>query len=276
MSIETNCELPLCLMDKNNELNDYDFVLFHLFESNKQYADYFLNNRQQHPERIMILDNSAYEYYIKGETLDIDKFINCILKLKPDYYILPDTLMDRKKTLSDTIKFMFKMAGKGPINSKPLAVVQGRTVEEMLQCIDIYDSWGIENISIPFHNSFFVKLGLHAAEDIQYEFMETYGTVNDDILYAAGRVQFMRNYEHILKKFKYVHILGSHCPFEKIFYKDFNSMDTGYPVKCGIKEIKLGEEKVKPDVIIDDFLESDLDLGVKTCIENNVKKFQKL
>ena len=197
MSIKTNCELPLCLMDKNNELNDYDFVLFHLCESNEKYKRYFICNRHLYPHRTMILDNSAYEYFVKGETLDLDKFIDCIIELEPDYYILPDTLMDRKKTLSDTIKFMFKMAGRGPIKSKPLAVVQGCTVEEMLQCMDIYESWGIENISIPFHNSFFKELGLHAADDIQYEFIESCETANDDMLYAMGRVQFMRDYVHI-------------------------------------------------------------------------------
>ena len=277
MNIKTNCELPLCLLNENEKLNDYDFVLFHLFESNEKYRNHFLYNRQFHPNRIMILDNSAYEYYVKGEVLDIDKFIDCIIQLEPDYYILPDTLMNLKKTLSDTIKFMFKMAGRGLIKSKPLAVVQGTTIEEMLECMDTYKTWGIENIALPFHNTFFKHLGGIAQDDIQNEFMSTYGgAVTEDILYAMGRVQFVRWYEHILKSFNYVHILGSHCPLEKVFYRDFNSMDTGYPVKCGVKGISLGSESSKPDVIIDEFLNVDLDEDIKRMISLNVEIFRSM
>lgn len=271
-----NSELPLCLLDKNEEINEFDFVLFHLFESNELYERHFMYNRYRYPKRLMILDNSAYEYYIKGETLDIDKFIDCIFKLEPDYYILPDTLMDRRKTLTDTVKFMFKMAGRGECKSKPLAVAQGKTVEEMLQCLDTYKVWGIKNIALPFHNSFFKELGVHANEDIQNEFMETYGVTNDDILYAMGRVQFVRDYEHILKQFKYVHFLGSHCPLEKVFYKDYDSMDTGYPVKLAIVGDLLFEEKCKPNIIIDEFLNDELDIETKELIEINVEKFKKL
>jgi hypothetical protein len=274
--IKINSELPNCLLNKNEEINEFDFVLFHLCESDEKYKNHFMYVRYTQPKRLMILDNSAYEYYIKGETLDLDKFINCIFELEPDYYILPDTLMDRRKTLTDTVKFMFKMAGRGECKSKPLAVVQGKTVEEMLQCLDTYETWGIENISIPFHNSFFKELGVHTNEDIQNEFMETYGVTNDDILYAMGRVQFVRDYEHILKRFKYVHFLGSHCPLEKVFYKDYDSMDTGYPVKLAIMGDLLFEEKSKPNIIIDEFLNDELDIETKELIEINVEKFKKL
>ena len=54
------------------------------------------------------------------------------------------------------------------------------------------------------------------------------------------------------------------------------TMDTGYPVKCGIQSIMLGREKIKPDVIIDEFLEDDLSEKVRECIEMNVKIFRDL
>jgi hypothetical protein len=54
------------------------------------------------------------------------------------------------------------------------------------------------------------------------------------------------------------------------------TMDTGYPVKCGIKGIQIGMEETKPDVIIDEFLEKELDENIKYRIEENVKIFRDL
>lgn len=275
--IKINSELPNCLLDKNNTINEYDFVLYHLYSTNNKYKNYYLEQRFNNPNRLMILDNSAYEFFIKGEELDLEKFIDCIFELKPDFYILPDTLMNKEKTLNDTIKFMFLMTGKGKSNSKPLAVAQGKTSEEMLQCAEQYNIWGIENIAIPFHNSFFKEIGLHCDEDIENEFASTYNIpVTEDMLYAMGRIQFVRKYNDILKEFKHVHFLGSHCPLEKMYYNDFHTMDTGYPVKLAMVGDLLFEEKSKPNIIIDDFINDELDIETKELIEINVEKFKKI
>ena len=104
--IKTNSELPITLLNKYNEkLNDFDFVLFHLYISEPEYKQYFDDLRKRHPERRMIFDNSAYEFFVKGEKLDLDKYEKMIIELNPDYYILPDTLMDKEKTMMDIIKF---------------------------------------------------------------------------------------------------------------------------------------------------------------------------
>ena len=62
------------MLDNNNELNEYDFVLFDLYKTNQKYREYFLNQRKEHPERLMIFDNSAYEFFVKGESLDVGEF----------------------------------------------------------------------------------------------------------------------------------------------------------------------------------------------------------
>ena len=224
----------------------------------------------------MILDNSAYEYFIKGEELSFDGFLEAIVELQPDYYILPDTLMDYNKTINGVDEFM-KNYSYRITNSKPMAVLQGNEVNDFTNCASHYKSIGIEAICIPFHNSFLKEMGLLCNQDIQSEFMETYNCpVTTDMLYAAGRVQFVRNHEDLLKSFNYVHMLGSHCPLEKIFYKDFDSMDTGYPVKCAYVGDVLFEEKSKPNVIIDEFLYDDLDVETKNIIVLNIEKFKKL
>ena len=177
--MKINSELPLCLLNKNEEINEFDFVLFHLYESNKEYAYHFKKLRQEHPERTMILDNSAYEYFVKGEVLDLHAFIHCINELDPDYYILPDTLMNRTKTLNDTVKFAFMMAEYGCTSAKPLAVAQGCTIDEMKDCIEVYLNWGIENIAIPFHNLFFKYLGATVMNDIRMEFENVYNNISE-------------------------------------------------------------------------------------------------
>lgn len=274
--MKTNCELPLCLMDKNLELNEYDFVLYHLYSTNERYKNYYQSVRFNNPDRIMILDNSAYEYFVKGESLDIESFINCILELNPTYYILPDVLMDKEKTLNNTVKFMVNMLGKGSTQSQPLAVAQGVTEEEMVDCLLQFEEWGIKNVAIPFHNSFFKSLSIYTAEDIKNDFLSEYGRITEDIYYALGRIAFVDRYRDLLKRFDYVHMLGSHCPLEKVYYKDFDSMDTGYPVKCGYVGDELFKEACKPNVIIDEFLNEELDIETKTRIEDNVNLFKNL
>ena len=40
--IQINSELPNCMLDLNNQLNEYDFVLFHLRSRNNSSCSYYL------------------------------------------------------------------------------------------------------------------------------------------------------------------------------------------------------------------------------------------
>lgn len=272
--IKINSELPYCLFDKNNNLNEYDFVLFHLYQTNNEYKDYYLQQRKNHPGRLMILDNSAYEFFVKGEKLNYDDYRDAIIELQPDYYILPDFLMSYDKTTQETVWFLNNYS---VFNSKPIGVLQGESEGELLECANLYKSLNIEAVAIPFHLSMFVNYDPYSYNDIIFDFYEQFGKLTKDTHYAIGRVKFLMKYGEFLKgKFKHIHILGSHNPYEKIYYKDFQTMDTGYPVKCAIKGYKLFKEPNKPEVIIDDFYGKDLDSKIKSLIVSNVKKFKKL
>ena len=279
--MKINSELPNSMLEYNEQLNEYDFVLFHLYKTDENYRNYYLNMRKNHPDRLMILDNSAYEFYVKNEELDPIEYRKCICELKPDLYILPDVLMNKEITLKHTLRFSLMILASHQrdilLHCKPLAVAQGVSEEELLDCMHIYLSRNIKQVCIPFHNSFFKEMGKYADEDIQNEFAVTYNQpVNEDMLYAMGRIQFVRNNFDLLKQFEHVHFLGSHCPLEKVFYKDFNTMDTGYPVKCGIEGVELFKEISKPNIIIDEFLNKELDVYTKEMIINNVEKFKAL
>ena len=75
------------------------------------------------------------------------------------------------------------------------------------------------------------------------------------------------------------HLLGSHDPRELRAHKDIKqiqSFDSGYPVKLGVMGVKFGDEKEKPNIIIDDFCNKSLDEDIKNLIVNNIitmKKF---
>lgn len=281
--MKINSELPLCMMGLNNKLNEYDFVLFHLFESNQKYRNYFKSQRTYFPDRFMIFDNSAYEYFVKGETLDLEKFYEAICELKPDMYILPDVLMNKEKTIDGVTEFLEKygelIEEKTKGKSKPLAVAQGDTEGELLECLGMYHNMNIYNVALPFHNSFFVsEMYENAIPDIKVYFSQYYKSFDDlDKKYAMGRMQFVKKHEKILLEFNHVHLLGSHCPFEKTFYgRVIDTMDTGYPVKCAMEGIMLGYEKEKPNIIIDEFLEDELPDNVRMLIGLNVDIFRKL
>lgn len=276
----TNCELPKDLMDQNLELNSMDIILFHLCEEYDWYKEYYKNLIKNNPNRITILDNSAYEFFIKGQTLDQEKYCELINELAPTYYILPDTLMDANDTISKTREFIVKYLKNIKVRSIPMGVLQGNSSVDFIFCKQAYEEYfDIKHIAIPFHNSFFKDVKV---DSIVYNTFKKF--LNDkpifkseDVKYAMGRAQWIINNANVLKRCKYVHVLGSHCPLEKMFYDSFvNSMDTGYPVKCGVCGYKLFDEPSKPDIIIDEFFETPLDDNAKNIIKSNIIRFSKM
>lgn len=285
-NIKINSELPLTMLGNNLRLNDYDFVLFHLYKEFPEYRNYYKKLRETHPDRIMIFDNSAYEFFVKGEKLDLDEYAKAVIDLRPDYYILPDKLMDKKETLEMTFSFIAlheleiirAFSNTGKIVPKPLAVAQGNTADELFDCLLKYREEHIRNVALPFHSSFYKDEYIDRDANIM---RVEFGKLTDDHRYMLGRVKFIRDAKMLLKRFEYVHLLGSHCPYEKAIYQargyDFiKSIDTGYPVKCAIAEFELFQEPTKPDIIIDDFMTTPLNDIQTMLIDLNVTKFKNL
>lgn len=268
-----SCELPHHMMGYNGEFNDFDFVLYHLYEKHKWYRDYYRDMRKNSPKRLMIFDNSAYEFYVKGETLDLNKFHKAINKLKPDFYILPDVLMDRKKTMELAKEFLDRYS-KDTVGV-PMGVIQGNTCEELLESAKDMIKLGVTSIAIPFHNRFFHDLDV--PEYIRIYFApRVFGELNEDQRYAAGRVYWVRTWlGEVIKDLDYIHMLGTHSWVEKAFYNDMkiDSMDTSYPIKCAMCGYELGKEPHKPDIIIDDILEDPITTETKDLIIKNMEIF---
>lgn len=265
----------MTMLDRNLVLNDYDFVLFHLYQQYPAYREYYKNLRKSHPDRLMILDNSAYEFFVKGETLQPELFANAIIDLNPDFYILPDKLMDCRATIDMVEEFLdiYDNVITYDTTSKPLAVAQGNSKSELVECLLRYYAMDIKNIALPFHNSFYQD---YSRELLQDSWRLRYGRITKDDRYALGRIQFVRDIEALLDQFKHVHLLGSHNPAEKRYYDQYviKTMDTGYPVKLAITGVELGKENSKPDIIIDDFMTTELTDKQKMLIDVNINHFK--
>nr|DAK92591.1 MAG TPA: Queuine tRNA-ribosyltransferase [Caudoviricetes sp.] len=237
---------------------DYDFVLHHLLD-NPTYRNWYKASRRPRgalrggSTRIMILDNSAYEYFIRGEELDVEHFIKCIEDLQPDYYLLPDVLMDKEKTMEMVRNWPGTTVGVG------IPVLQGNSLADFRECLSLYKSLGYNYIAIPFHNRFLWELG---GNPIMTE-------APDDLRYAVGRRILLSKLSKDLEGLS-VHLLGTHHPIEFTELPPFvKTIDTAYAVKQGVMGRGLYDRKAH--VLIDD-------IGMLTPaqlwkVQSNVQEF---
>jgi hypothetical protein len=247
-------ESPICLLENSLLYNDYDYILNHLLDKYPKYKSFFL----QHKRRFQILDNSSYEFFISKEEFDIENFKKNIIELKPSVYLIPDVLMDCEKTLNYFDNWIKYFDNSKCRESKKMAIVQGKTMAEWLECYLYYmqNQKYFDYVGISFHYNFFKEIG-ETLTDIK----------NEDFWYAKGReflLDFLYKSNLILNK--PYHLLGSHIGgVEFKWYKDKNytfieTIDTGLPVKFGIKETlyeSFGEKK-KPNIILDEFIDKKL------------------
>ena len=179
------------------------------------------------------------------------------------------------KTLQASIDFLKNYRDKIK-HSKPMGVLQGYGYIDFSTLLYAYKNNNIKAIAIPFHNDWYRDVLID--DDLYWEFMEEFGGNNIDADYARGRVQTVRNISHWFGDFDHIHLLGTHQPFEKKYYKRFaiDTMDTGYPVKLALEGVKLGTEISKPNTIIDDFMNDELDNDVRDLIKKNIMEFKRL
>lgn len=302
-NFQTSCEVPNCLLEYNLSLNDFDFVLYHLYRSNPTYKNYYNRIRKFRYMRECILDNSAYEFSVSGQEFDLDEFMLSISELRPDKIIAPDSLSDLQKTLKSLQEFFELCVLRDPLEIKGssggqnykdhiMPVAQGTSSGQLIESLYEYADQGYSNVCIPFHNQAFLDdYSPEDSPDILFTYTEKTKKGRLDDMYALGRVLFIReNIDFLMDHFDRIHLLGSHNPIEKKILRrtisphlpeptEFTdplliTMDTGYPVKCGIAGLELGTENEKPELILDDFIEKELDSKTKKLILQNISKFR--
>jgi hypothetical protein len=223
--IKISHESPLCLLEQSRNYNDYDYALVHLFEQHLEYYNFFEKSLQMNRE--VILDNSIFEL---GQTFNPDDFAKYIIKLKPTYYIIPDTFNDMEKTIDQLNEWNKKYLNLPGIK---IGVVHGKSYKEMIECYKFMKE-NVDKIAFNYADDFYVEC-LNSKDLNVYERI------------TKGRITLLNKlYEdNIIDVNKSHHILGVALPQEVKAYKNYKwieSVDTSNPIVHAIKNIKYEEQ----------------------------------
>lgn len=245
-------ECPLKLLEASRKFNDYDYALVHLFETEPNYKQFYIDSLKQ--GRIVYLDNSLFEL---KKAFDADKFAYYCEQLgsiNSDnfYYIIPDCLHDADKTL----KSFFNFINNYHIPGKIIGVAQGKTFEDQLRCIN--------NM-------------MQYADIIAFPFISLNSDVNDACQERIDRIFKLKKMGY-LDKIK-LHLLGCNLPQEYKAYKNLNifSCDTSNPIVNGIFNVRYTENGLtyKNQTKLVDLLNTDIDDKQKDDIMYNIYMFKK-
>lgn len=251
-------EAPLSIFDEVSSLTDYDYALVHLFEESDEYFNKFKEKIAQGRE--VILDNSIFE---KGEAFEASSYCKWIQKLSPTWYIIPDALEDKNKTLSNLEEWFEQYDHL--VQGKSIGVVQGKTYEEIVECYNKIVN-RVDKVAISFDYSLFVEW--FPEEATKYH------------SYMKGRQKLINKMleDNIIDQDKPHHLLGCGLPQEFKAYKGMSwldSVDTSNPVVHGILDIKYTDSgledksSIKLFTLIDDEVRCHL-----KDIEYNIAKFR--
>ena len=81
--VKVSHEVPICLLNKSRDFNDYDYCLPHLLDKNLEYEEYFRDAREK--GRYIIMDNSLHEL---GKAYKTERLVHWIEELKPNEFIV--------------------------------------------------------------------------------------------------------------------------------------------------------------------------------------------
>ena len=224
-------EMPLNMLlnGYEDQLTDGHYALVHLYEESVPYFSHTLKTLEQGRE--VILDNSIFEL---EKAFDADRFAYWIEQIASRVgaarvdekliYIIPDVLDNMEGTIASAQKFLDKYRNKLP--GKKMAVAQGKTYAELIQCYHELSTLGMDRIGISFN-------------------CEAYnGEDSGDKLrnWCKGRISLI---SMLMEEYNYclptpVHLLGCSLPQEFKAYKAnkfVESIDTSNPVVHGLYRI---------------------------------------
>jgi hypothetical protein len=251
-------EVPLCLLEDSLSFNDYDYALVHLLDKDEDYANFFLQAKQQ--GRYIILDNSLHEL---GTAYHDSGLIHWVEKLLPNEFIVPDVWQDTTQSIVNARKWA---QIELPKEVTKVAVVQAESLTGAMLCYQTYKDLGYKKIAFSYGADYYLEHSSHP---------------NKNIAKSLGRIQVIsKMYEigAILKKDR-VHLLGCQVPQEFSWYKDMpfiETIDTSNPVMATLDGIKYGRNGLteKPKANMNDhFYTTDIDYDL---LDWNLKTFKKL
>ena len=256
--VKVSHEVPMCLLEKSKEFNDYQYALVHLLEENDEYREHFLQCKD---EKIPIyLDNSLHEmgYAIGGDTLI--KWVNI---LNPECVFVPDVWENRDASVVNARKWTSIELPEGVTK---VAVVQATTLHEAATCYQTYKDLGYKKIAFSYGASYYNDIVNHP---------------NKDLSKALGRVLTISTLLKIkvISQTDRIHLLGCASPFEFSLYKGFDcieSIDTSNPVMAGLEGTRYNSSLTidKPKANMNNYFDVSIDDVDVDLIEYNVNQFK--
>ena len=253
MSTLISHEIPKALFPHQSLISDYPYALGHLLGKDKEYSEFY--KYQFKNSQFGILDNSCFEL---GKSIDLKDLKSVVNEYVPSHYILPDQLHSQYETLQMSEEFL--ALHNSQLDSAPIGVVQGKSFNELIQCIQWYLDHHVRFIAIPFDPLPDSEFGI-----TRYFF-------------------FKEIFDYYVKKNVGVrwHFLGCQNPSEFQLYspemKEFiYSVDTSSPIITGWNGIKYGDygySQGKPKEKLADSLDIELSYDQIQDIIYNVKKFK--
>lgn len=248
-------EIPKALFSSDTIINDYPYVLAHLLwegteHYDEEYASFYKQRLGQ--SAYSILDNSCFEL---GSSIPGDVLVRLYNEYFPTHLVLPDVMGDVEQTLALTKQFLNDVKDiAGSERVKYMAVVQGKTYDEYVQCWDFYNT--IEQIEV---------IGVN------------YRDLSD-----TTRWEFLCQMHLTNRISKKIHLLGCNNPIEfksylEVPFRDsIMSVDTSSPIIHGWQLTKYTENGIafKPKGLLADNLDIELNAEQIACINHNVTLFK--
>jgi len=250
-------EIPKQLFPYHDLISNYPYVLGHLLNQDKEYADYYRERLKT--ASYSILDNSAFEL---GESIPMGELYELGEEYKPTHLVLPDKVNDYMQTLTNAENYLSNFKSD---DLEYIGVCQGETFEQIANCIDFYTEHKVDIIALPFDlipQSDFVT--------VRFRFLNWW---------YANRFTYANQ-----GKYKF-HLLGCQDPVEFQLYKYYQphltkhlySLDTSSPIINGWLGNELGEHGLvqpKPKAKLADNLDIELTPEQIDLIFKNVKTFK--
>lgn len=269
MLMKVSHESPISILDKSHEYNDFDYALVHLFKTHPKYKHYFKVAKDLY-DREVLLDNSIFEL---GKAFDGEEFINEILWLQPNMFIVPDVLEEAKETV--TSFYNWRKSGiidriKSNFHTRAIGAIQGKTWQDLVMCYK-FMSENADMIAISFDFSYYDYTG------------EGWTRLER---FCSGRQRFV---SHLIESGiwnwkKPHHLLGCSLAREFRYYVDNNihnivSCDTSNPIVAAINNIKYDADyglPDKPSVKLADLIDCELSQDQLDLVKYNTNMFKKI
>lgn len=211
--IKLGLECPTKMLYEVQPHCDFFFTLTHLVKEDKEYRRFY---RSRNRQTLLILDNSTNELL---EPCSLEDIKSAAFHIEPDLVVAPDYLGDKESTLA-ALNSAEDTFGKDKI----IPVVQGDSMEEVVDCVLAYRNRKYKLIAVPYD--------LLSSRAVSVETM------------AAWRVRVIS----VIKDYGMnIHLLGMNTLDELVLYKaipNIISIDTGSPVMHGLKGFKFGQDSI--------------------------------